>query len=103
MDDGIELADLIWQLRHEMSRAMWAGQHTDLRFEAGPVELELTVVIEKSHQPGVKAKLVVVDAEFAAKRSTVTTQRIKLTLQPRCTDTPDRQPWISGRPEIGER
>ena len=103
VDDGIELADLIWQLRHELSRAMWAGEHTDLRFEAGPVELELTVVVEKSSQPGVKAKLVVVDAEWGAKRSSVVTQRIKLTLHPRKVDAPDRPPLISGSAEEGER
>ncbi|WP_436535888.1 trypco2 family protein [Actinoplanes sp. HUAS TT8] len=103
MDDGIELADLIWQLRHEMSRAMWAGEHTDLRFEAGPVELELTMVVEKSSQPGVKAKLLVVDAEWAAKRASTVTQRVKMVLQPRRADEPDRPPLISGPAEAGER
>jgi hypothetical protein len=103
MDDGIELADLIWQLRHEMSRAMWAGEHTDLRFEAGPVELELTVVVEKSSRPGVKAKLVVVDAEWAAGRASTVTQRIHLTLHPRRADAPDRSPLISGPAAAGER
>jgi hypothetical protein len=103
VDDGIELADLIWQLRHELSRAMWAGEHTDLRFEAGPVELELTVVVEKSSQPGVKAKLVVVDAEWGAKRASVVTQRIKLVLHPRRADAPDRSPLISGSVQEGER
>ncbi|MGC5664537.1 trypco2 family protein [Micromonospora sp. WMMD723] len=103
MDDGIELADLIWQLRHELSRAMWAGEHTDLRFEAGPVELELELVVEKSSQPGVKAKLMVVDAEWGAKRSSVVTQRVKLVLQPRRADEPDCLPLISGSVEKGER
>ncbi|MEU1885972.1 trypco2 family protein [Micromonospora rifamycinica] len=103
MDDGIELADLIWQLRHELSRAMWAGEHTDLRFEAGPVELELTVVVEKSSQPGVKAKLMVVDAEWGARRASVVTQRITVVLQPRRADDLDRPPLISGAVEQGER
>ncbi|WFE97507.1 trypco2 family protein [Micromonospora sp. WMMD987] len=103
MDDGIELADLIWQLRHELSRAMWAGEHTDLRFEAGPVELELTVVVEKSSQPGVKAKLMVVDAEWGARRASVVTQRITVVLQPRRAGEPDRPPLISGAVEQGER
>ncbi|WFE65132.1 trypco2 family protein [Micromonospora sp. WMMD714] len=103
VDDGVELADLIWQVRHELSRAMWAGEHTDLRFEAGPVELELTVAVEKSSQPGVKAKLMVVDAEWGERRASVVTQRITVVLQPRRADEPDRPPLISGAPEQGER
>ncbi|HZN18258.1 MAG TPA: trypco2 family protein [Micromonosporaceae bacterium] len=103
MDDGIELADLIWQLRHELSRAAWAGEHTDLRFEAGPVELELTVAVERSTAPGVKARLLVVDAEMGARRASTVTQRIHLTLYPRRADAPDRSPLIAGDSEKGER
>jgi hypothetical protein len=103
MDDGIELADLIWQLRHELSRAMWAGEHTDLRFEAGPVELELAVAVEKSNEPGVKARFLVLDAGVAARRSSTVTQRISLTLHPRRADDPGRSPLIGGEPTIGER
>src|SRR5262249_59521749 len=86
VDDGVELADVIWQLRHELSRAMWAGEHTDLRFEAGPIELELTVAVEKATQPGVKARLLVMDAELGGRRATTVTQRIHLTLHPRRAD-----------------
>jgi hypothetical protein len=103
VEDGVELADLIWQLRHELSRAMWAGERTDLRFEPGPLELELTVVVERSSQPGVKAKLMVVDADWGAKRASVVTQPIKLTLQPRRADASDQSPLISGAAEPGER
>jgi len=103
VDDGIELADLIWQLRHELSKAMWAGEHTDLRFEAGPVELELTVAVEKANEPGVKAKFLVLDVGAAARRSTATTQRISLTLHPRRAGDPDRSPLIGGAAEPGER
>lgn len=101
--DGIELADLIWQLRHELSRAMWAGEHTDLRFEAGPVELELTVAVERSTQPGVKAKLLVVEAGVDHRSASTVTQRIHLTLHPRLADAPDRSPLISGGVEGDER
>ncbi len=96
-EDGIEVADLIWQLRHELSRAMWAGEHTDLRFEAGPVELELSVVVERSTEPGMKAKLLVIDAGVSGRRATAATQRVKLTLHPRRADAPDRSPLIAGR------
>jgi hypothetical protein len=103
VDGGIELADLLWQLRHELSRAMWAGERTDLRFEVGPVELELTVAVEKSTEPGVKAKLLVVEAEMGGRRASTVTQRIHLTLHPRLADAPERSPLIAGRSEDGER
>lgn len=103
MGDGIELADLIWQLRHELSRAMWAGERTDLRFEAGPVELELTVVVERATQPGMKARLVVVDAEVGTRHTSAVTQRVHLTLHPRMAAAPDQSPLIHGAPLPGER
>src|SRR5262249_16310929 len=116
VDDGVELADVIWQLRHELSRAMWAGEHTDLRFEAGPIELELTVAVEKATQPGVKAGLLGMDAELGGKgrvlvmegelggrRATTVTQRIHLTLHPRRADADGVSPLITGRAEEGER
>jgi hypothetical protein len=101
--DEIELADLIWQLRHDLSRAMWAGEHTDLRFEAGPIELELTVAVERSVDPAVKARLVVVDVELGARRASTVTQRINLTLHPRRADAPDRSPLIAGPAQESER
>lgn len=103
MDHGVELADLIWQLRHELSRAMWAGEHTDVRFEAGPVELELTVVVEKSTTPGMRARLLVVDAELGSGRTSTMTQRLCLTLHPRRADAPEQPPLISGTEVVGER
>jgi hypothetical protein len=102
-EDGIEVADLIWQLRHELSRAMWAGEHSDLRFEAGPVELELTVVVEKSTEPGMKAKLLVVEAGMSGRRATAVTQRVRLTLHPRRPDAPERSPLIGGSSAPDER
>jgi hypothetical protein len=38
----VELAKVIGQLRQELTAAMWEGEGEDLRFELGPVELELT-------------------------------------------------------------
>jgi hypothetical protein len=98
VEGGIELADLIWQLRHELSRAMWSGERTDLRFEAGPVELELTVAVERSTQPGMKARLVVLDAEMGGRRASTATQRVHLTLHPRVAAAPDQSPLIHGAP-----
>jgi hypothetical protein len=44
---AVELAELIEQLRAELTEAMHAGDDADLRFEVGPVELELTVAVDR--------------------------------------------------------
>ncbi|MGW0749849.1 trypco2 family protein [Streptomyces sp. NPDC002587] len=44
--DAVELADMIAQLRQELSRAMSDGDASDLPFKAERVELELTVGVE---------------------------------------------------------
>jgi Trypsin-co-occurring domain 2 len=103
VEDGIELADLIWQLRHELSRAMWAGERTDLRFEASSISLELTVTVERSTEPGVRARLFVVDAGTVARRTSTATQRICLTLHPKHSNDPDRAALIVGTSEDDER
>jgi hypothetical protein len=96
MDDAVELADMIWQLRHELSRAMWAGENADLRFKAETVELELTVGLERAREPGVKVRFWVFDAGAAAKRTTLSTQTIRLTLSPVLAGDPERPAIIDG-------
>src|SRR6478752_1562452 len=51
----IELAQVISQLREELDSARRAGQDEDLRFELGPVELELMVAVDR--QPGPAARV----------------------------------------------
>jgi hypothetical protein len=102
-DGDIELADLLWQLRRELSTAMWSGEHTDLRFEAGPIQLELSVSVERALSAGGKVRLLVLDAEAATRRASTTVQRISLTLHPRRAGDPDRSPLIAGGAEPGER
>ncbi|MDX3850271.1 trypco2 family protein [Streptomyces sp. AK02-01A] len=102
VDDAVELADMIWQLRQELSRAMWAGEHADLRFKAEQVELELTVAVERTREPGVKVRFWVFDANASARKANMVTQRITLTLQPVRMDQPDRAALISGDELPGE-
>jgi hypothetical protein len=47
MADRVKLAQVISQLRQELSATMRDGEGADLRFELGPVELELTVAVSK--------------------------------------------------------
>ena len=82
MDDAIELADLIWQLRSELTRAMMTGEGKELRFRADVVELELTVAVEKSRDPKLAIKFWVLDASAGSKRAATTTQKLRLSLRP---------------------
>ncbi|MEU3903879.1 trypco2 family protein [Streptomyces goshikiensis] len=102
MNDAVELADMIAQLRAELSRAMSAGEDSDLRFRAERVELELTVGVERTNEPGVKVRFWVFDASASAKRSSTVTQRLSLTLQPVLADAPERAALISGDELLGE-
>jgi hypothetical protein len=100
---AVELAELIGQLRAELTEAMHAGDGADLRFELGPVELELTVAVDKEAKPGAKVRFWVMELGADMKAASSTTQRIKLKLDPRRVGQPDRQPLISGSEQPGER
>ena len=100
---AVELAELIAQLRADLAEAMRAGADSELRFELGPVELELTVALEKSGGADAKVRFWVVEAGADGRAATTTTQRIKLTLDPRSSSQPGRRLQISGAEEEGER
>lgn len=98
--EAVSLADLIFQLRGDLYRAAWQGEGKDPKFVVGPVELELSVVVDTSRRGGASAALWVVDVSAEGKRSTQTMHRIKLTLQP---VGPDSKPSkISGLAIAGE-
>ncbi|WP_394615957.1 trypco2 family protein [Lentzea sp. JNUCC 0626] len=80
---AVELAELIGQLRSELTEAMHAGENEELRFQLGPVELELTVAVTKEAKPGAKVKFWVVELGADATVGSATTQTIKLVLDPR--------------------
>ncbi|MFD9905575.1 trypco2 family protein [Streptomyces sp. NPDC059063] len=96
MDDAVELEDMIAQLRSALSRAMADGQGEGLRFQAEKIELELTVGVERSREPGAKVRFWVFDVHHSARSAHAATQRITLTLQPVQGDAPDRPALISG-------
>ncbi|MCW2859145.1 MAG: sle [Actinoallomurus sp.] len=100
---AVELAELIAQLRMDLAEAMRAGADSELRFELGPVELELTVALAKSSGANGKVRFWVVEANADANAASTTTQRIKLTLDPRRADRLDSRPYVSGVAEPGER
>jgi hypothetical protein len=102
--EPVSVADLIFQLRGDLYRAAWQGEGKDPKFMVGPVELELTVVVDSSRGGGAKAALWVVDVSAEGKRSVQSTHRIKLTLQPVGPDgQPSKIAGPLGRPSRADR
>ena len=81
----IELADVITSLRSELDTARMEGTGKDLRFELGSVELEVSVAVEKNLGGGAKVRFWVVELGADGKLGTTSTQRVKLTLNPKLT------------------
>jgi hypothetical protein len=97
----IELAHVIRDLRGELEQAVAAAEGAALRFELGPIELELSLAIERSTKAGTKVRFWVVDAEADAEIGSTRTQRVKLTLAPKL-GLSDAPPYVSGAAEPDE-
>jgi hypothetical protein len=100
---AVELAELIGQLREELAKAMRAGEDAGLRFELGPVELELTLAVGREGGAGGKVRFWVAELGSDGRVTNAETQRITLVLEPRPAGAPDRRPLISGEEVDGER
>lgn len=99
---ALDLAEVIAELRTELADAIDKGRNEALRFEVGPVELELTVAVEKSGTTGGKVKFWVVEAGVDGKIASTSTQKVKVTLTPRQSGVPG-PPEVSGSELPGER
>ena len=97
---AVSLAEVIRQLRGDLHLAAWQGEGKDPTFEVGPIELELSVVVDAKRSGGAKAGLWVIDASAEIGRSTQVTHRIKVTLQP--VDNAGNRSKISGPALPGE-
>jgi hypothetical protein len=102
MVERVELAQVIGQLRRELSAAMREGEGEDLRFELGPVELELTVAVSREAGPNAKVRFWVIELGADGKVASQATQRITLTLDPRRRGV-EGKPLIAGPEQAGER
>jgi len=100
--ERVELAQVIGQLRRELSAAIRDGEGEELRFELGPVELELTVAVSREAGPNAKVRFWVIELGADATVSSQATQRITLTLDPRRRGVAGK-PLISGSEQAGER
>jgi hypothetical protein len=98
----IELSDMISELRRELDQAIEAGRDERLRFELGPVEVEVTVGLDRKGGAGAKVRFWVVELGADAEVARSSLQRIKLTLKPRLAGS-DAPPLVSGPERPGER
>jgi hypothetical protein len=82
----IPLADMIAALRDELDRAVEVGRARGPRFQVGPIELELTLVVGREATPEGKISFKVfgsgAEVSVGGKISDERTHRIKLTLTP---------------------
>lgn len=81
----IELSEMIGQLRGELTKAMAEGEGKDLRFALGPVELELSVSVQRDVAANGRVKFWVVELGADAKAGGHDVQTVRLTLEPRRT------------------
>ena len=97
----LELADVVEELRAELTRAMAAGEGQPLRFEVEDVELELTVGVEReaSGKGGVRFWVFELGAE--ARQQSASTQTVTLTLRPKVAATGEAAA-IAGEAVAGE-
>jgi len=98
----IELASVIRDLREELQRAIVAAEGEALRFELGPIELEVSVALERTGHAGAKVRFWVVESGADATVDAASTQRIKLALQPTLTGS-NNPPFVSGLADAHER
>jgi len=97
----IELSDVISELRRELSQAIEAGRDEPLRFELGPVEVEVTVGLDRKGAAGAKVRFLVIELGGDAELARSSLQRIKLTLQPRMAGS-TAPPEIADTERAGE-
>ncbi|MGW2029169.1 trypco2 family protein [Streptomyces spinosus] len=101
----IELSEMIAQLRAELVTAMAEGEGEDLRFALGPVELELSVGVQRDAAASGKVRFWVAELGADGRVGRQDTQTVRLTLEPRRTaeaGEPPSEVLIGGLSEAGE-
>lgn len=82
----LKLSEMIEALRVELAAAADAGKDHPLRFEVGPIELEVEIAVTKSTAGNASVEFWVVKAGAERERSDAVTHRIKVTLKPERAD-----------------
>ncbi|MFI6339059.1 trypco2 family protein [Streptomyces sp. NPDC050535] len=102
----IELADMIRELRKQLTAAPADGDGEVVRFELGPVEVEASIAVTREAGGDAKVRLWVVDARANGKYAHAETQRVTLTLTPKAVPADGSSPrtvLITGGEVDGER
>lgn len=87
MSEGpAELDEAITAIRAGIEKALANGASSAVKFEMGPVELELAATVHKDASGSVKVTLLPWSASVKGEVAMDHTQRIKLTLQPVAAD-----------------
>jgi hypothetical protein len=83
MDDNkMPLADFVAALREELEEARRQGAKQGLRFDVGPIELELETVATREASAKAGVRFWVVEAGGEGTATSGTTTRLKLVLSP---------------------
>ena len=101
-DDGIDLTKVIQQLRYDIEKTWWEGRRSAVAMEVGPVELEVSVTVEKNADAKLGVKFYVVNASAGARGAVIDTQRIKIVLTPRDRRSPTGPLLIGATAEEGD-
>jgi hypothetical protein len=102
----IELADMVRELRTQLTAALTDGDGEVLRFELGPVEVEASIAVTREAGADAKVRLWVVEAGANGRYEQAETQRVTLTLTPRAVRADGSMPQtvlIAGDEVDGER
>jgi hypothetical protein len=101
--ERLSLPEIVAQLRSDLTEAVRAAVDEELRFEVGPIEVELEVGFERTGGTGGKVSVWVLELNASGEVSETRTHRLKFVLQP-VNDTDDEGRLLiggrqSGRPE----
>lgn len=81
-DNKMPLAEFVAALREELEEARRLGAEQGLRFEVGPIELEMETIATREATAKAGVRFWVVEAGGEGTATSGTTTRLKLTLSP---------------------
>ena len=93
---GIQLAEVIQDLREELAKAIADGRNHRIRFKPGNIDVELSVDVRKSVEGKAGVKFWVVEAGATGTTGQTQAHKIKLSLS--MVDERGREILISGDP-----
>jgi len=93
----LSLQDVVRRLRLDLSQSVAEGRDETVRFEVGPIEVELLVEFEREAGGGSKINAWVLELSAEGKLKETQGHRIKFTLQPLSEGVEGGRLLIGGR------